>query len=155
MVSLRSDKKHVWWAVVNDPHALNDVELLVLLAVARLPQAYGVTVQGEIEKRGGRRVSITAVYRALERLDARGLVACEMSRPTAERGGRRKRVYRVLPPGVEAMAQARQGLERMWDGVPTPDPGAPDAVGLPRTSDHPAVGLFGDASPTSTRSGPR
>lgn len=105
---------------MREPDALNDVELLVLLSVARLPQAYGVTVQREIEKTGQRSLSITAVYRALERLDDRGLLACEMTRPTPERGGRRKRVYRLLPPGAEAMARARRGLERMWDAVPDP-----------------------------------
>ncbi|MDX1396199.1 MAG: PadR family transcriptional regulator, partial [Gemmatimonadota bacterium] len=97
---------------------------LVLLAVARRAEAYGVTVRREIEKTSGRGLSMTAVYGALERLEERGLLESEMSRPTPERGGRRKRVYRVLPPGAEAMARARRGLERMWDGVPMPEPGA-------------------------------
>ena len=39
------------------PDALNEVELLVLLAVARLRQPYGVTVQREIEETGNRRLS--------------------------------------------------------------------------------------------------
>ena len=109
---------------MRDPDALNDVELLVLLAVARRRDAYGVTVRREIEMTGGRNLSMTAVYGALERLEERGLLESDMSRPTPERGGRRKRLYRVLPPGVEAMARARSGLERMWDGVPMPEPEA-------------------------------
>lgn len=107
---------------MRDPDALNDVELLVLLAVARLPEPYGVTVRREIESTGGRRLSITAVYAALERLDDRGLLRGDTTRPTPERGGRRKRVYTLLPPGAEAMAQAKRGLDRMWEGVPVPDP---------------------------------
>jgi len=108
---------------MRDPDAINDVELLVLLAVARLSEAYGVTVRKEIEEFGGRSVSITAVYAALERLEERGLLRADMTRPTPERGGRRKRVYALLPPGVEAMARAKRGLERMWEGVSVPDPG--------------------------------
>lgn len=108
---------------MRDPDALNDVELLVLLAVARLPEAYGVTVRREIEDTGGRRLSITAVYAALERLEERGLLGGDMTRPTSERGGRRKRVYTLLPPGAEALAEARRGLDRMWEGVPLPEAG--------------------------------
>ena len=109
---------------MRNPDALNDIELLVLLAVARLPEAYGVTVQREIEETGGRGLSMTAVYRALERLEDRGFLECGLTRPTPERGGRRKRVYRVLPPGAEAAARARRGFERMWGGLSMPDPGA-------------------------------
>lgn len=108
---------------MRDPDAINDVELLVLLAVARLSEAYGVTVRQEIEHTGERGLSITAVYAALERLEERGLLRGNMTRPTPERGGRRKRVYTLLPPGAEAMARAKRGLDRMWEGVSVPDPG--------------------------------
>lgn len=124
IVSCANNKKLWMPRRMRDPDALNDIEMLVLLAVARLPEAYGVTVRREIEKTGGRTLSMTAVYRALERLEERGLLGCEMTRPTPERGGRRKRVYRVLPPGAEAMARSRRGLERMWDGISMPEPGA-------------------------------
>lgn len=108
---------------MRDPEALNDVELLVLLAVARLPEAYGVTVRREIERTGGRSLSVTAVYGALERLEDRGLLRSRMTRPTPERGGRRKRVYALLPAGADAAARAKRGLDRMWEGVSLPDPG--------------------------------
>lgn len=107
---------------MRDPDTLTDVELLVLLAVARLPEAYGVTVRREIEETGGRSLSMTAVYAALERLEDRGLLRGDMTRPTPERGGRRKRVYTLLPAGADAMARAKRGLDRMWDGVSVPDP---------------------------------
>ena len=105
---------------VRDPTALNDVELLVLLAVVRLPEAYGVTVRREIEMTAGRRLSITTVYGALERLESRGLLLQRLTKPTQTRGGRRKRVYTILPAGAEALSNVKSSLDRMWHGVAVP-----------------------------------
>ena len=101
---------------------INDVEYLVLLAVARLDgDAYGVTIRDEIERRAARSVSVAAVYAALARLEERRLLAHHLGVPTPERGGRRKKVFRVTGPGGDALRATRAGLARMWDGVELPD----------------------------------
>lgn len=97
---------------------LNDLEQLLILAVARLAgDAYGVPIRREIRDRGGRTVSMAAVYAALERLEGRGLVRHRLSPPTPERGGRRKKIYTVTRTGAEAVASARERLDRMWEGI--------------------------------------
>ena len=97
---------------------LNDVEQLVLVAVARLGEAaYGISIRREIEETAGRRLSTAATYDALERLETRGLLVYELSSPTPRRGGRRKKIYRVTARGAEAARAARDGLRRLWDGV--------------------------------------
>lgn len=102
--------------------AVNDVEYLVLLAVARLDDdAYGVTIREEIERHAARSVSVAAVYAALARLEERRLLAHHLSSPTPERGGRRKKVFRLTGAGADAARSTRDGLERMWDGVELPD----------------------------------
>jgi DNA-binding PadR family transcriptional regulator len=103
---------------MTDPTALNDLEQLLMLAVARLEgSAYGVTIRSEILDRAGRRVSMAAVYAALDRLEARRLVRHRLSPPTPERGGRRRKLYRVTETGADALTEARNSMARMWDGV--------------------------------------
>lgn len=99
--------------------AVGHFEKLILLAVARLADAYGVTIRREIEERTGRRVSAGAIYTSLERLEARGLVASELTDPTPVRGGRRKRAYRLQPPGERALEGSFDELRRMAQGLET------------------------------------
>ena len=47
----------------------------------------------------GREPSIGAVYTALERLERKGMVSSQWGEATEERGGRRKRLYRVEAKG--------------------------------------------------------
>ncbi|MGH2601774.1 MAG: PadR family transcriptional regulator [Dehalococcoidia bacterium] len=97
---------------------MNEVERFVLLALLRLDEeAYAVPIRREIEERGGRVVSITAVYAALDRLERQGLVNSWFSDPLPERGGRARKHYRVLPVGVAALRRERRAWERMWEGL--------------------------------------
>jgi DNA-binding PadR family transcriptional regulator len=90
---------------------LGEFEQLVLFAVLHLdPHAYGVTIRRAIEDRAGRPVSAGAVYTTLERLERRGLLSSAWGEPTAERGGKRKRYYRLRPAG-------RAALGRSWDAI--------------------------------------
>lgn len=97
---------------------LAELEQLVLLAVARLEgRGYGVTIRREIERRTRRDVSAGSVYVTLERLEQKGFVASSMGEPTARRGGRAPRHYRLEPAGARALAATREMLERMWEGM--------------------------------------
>lgn len=109
------------------PRHLGELEQLVLLAVARLEgEGYGVTLRREIEERAGRRCSLGAVYTTLDRLETKGYVSSREGEPTAERGGRAKRLFRIEPPGARALVVARRVLDRMWDGLePDLQRGAP------------------------------
>lgn len=97
---------------------VGEFEQLVLLALVRLGRdAYGATIQEEIERRGGRAASMSAVHTTLDRLESKGLVRSRIGPPTPQRGGKRKRHYELLPPGVRALRQAHATLRRMADGL--------------------------------------
>jgi len=97
---------------------LGEFEHIVLLALLRLSdQAYGVTVRQEIEIRTNREVSIGAVYATLERLQKKGYVKSFRGEPTAERGGRAKRFFRVTANGLSAVNRTQQALRRMTEGL--------------------------------------
>lgn len=97
---------------------LGDFETLLLLAVVRLrDQAYGATIHREIETRTGRSIAVGAVYTGLARLERARMVTAALGEPTAERGGRRKKFYRLEPEGSAALALALQTHHRMTEGI--------------------------------------
>ena len=97
---------------------LGEFEQIVLLAILRLgDKAYGVPIRAEIEKRAGRKVTVGALYATLDRLEAKGLIHSWFGDPTAQRGGRSKRYFKLLPAAVEALAGAKAVFERMWEGL--------------------------------------
>jgi DNA-binding PadR family transcriptional regulator len=98
---------------------LTDFELMLLLAILRVGDgAYGVPIAHEIEVTAGRPVHLAAVYTALDRLEQRGLVSSSLGEPTAERGGRAKRLFRVTGQGLTQTKDTQQALTALWTGVP-------------------------------------
>ncbi len=97
---------------------LGSLEHLVLLALVRLgDEAYGMTVRREIHARTSRDLSIGAIYATLERLEEKGYVRSEIGEPTAERGGRAKRFFRVEAKGEQALAASQTLLRKMSAGL--------------------------------------
>ena len=100
------------------PINLGEFEQLVLLTMIRLGlEAYGASVQVEIETRGGRRVSFSAVYTTLDRLEGKGLVGSRIGDPTPQRGGKRKKHYEITPAGTRALQDSYELLKRMTKGI--------------------------------------
>lgn len=98
---------------------LTRMEELLLLVVWRLQaDAYGLAVRRRMSKLLGKKVSVGAVYVPLERLAKKGLLETWESEPTQERGGRRKRFYKLTPKGLAALNTVRQLHEQAWDGLP-------------------------------------
>jgi PadR family transcriptional regulator, regulatory protein PadR len=97
------------------PHLyLGEFELLVLLAIVRIgPVAYGVTIRDELERETSREVTLGAVYKTLGRLEQKGYVDVRIGAPTAERGGRRKKLYHLQPLGTRALRESLATLRRL------------------------------------------
>ena len=99
--------------------SIGSFELMVMLALMRLgDDAYGVAIGREIATRGGREAPLPSIYAALARLESKGLVRSSLGEPTAERGGRAKRYFRVTASGVREVRATRQVLSAMWNGLP-------------------------------------
>jgi PadR family transcriptional regulator PadR len=97
---------------------LGSLEHIVLLAVMRLgDEAYGITVRDEIHSATGRDLSVGAVYATLVRLEAKGFIKSSAGEPTAERGGRAKRYFRVTGDGKVALRNTRDMIQKMSAGI--------------------------------------
>lgn len=98
--------------------SLGQFEEFTLLALAALGEGtYAVPVQEHIEKATGRGVSMGAVYAVLTRLEDKELVRSWMGAPTAERGGKPKRLYRVTPHGLKSVRELHQARTRIWAAI--------------------------------------
>jgi DNA-binding PadR family transcriptional regulator len=98
--------------------ALGSLEHIVLLAVLRLgSDAYGMTVRREIEGATGRDLSIGAVYATLVRLESKGFIRSHAGEPTAERGGRAKRYFRITADGESALRTTHAIILKLSAGL--------------------------------------
>ena len=101
------------------PTALGTNDLMILLALMRLDnEAYGVPIVRELEESVGHVVAIASVYASLDRLLKRGLVKSELGEPTAERGGRAKKYFRITHKGLGEVRSARRSLIELWKSLP-------------------------------------
>jgi PadR family transcriptional regulator len=97
---------------------IGGLEQMVLLATLRLgDEAYAVSIRREIEARSGKHVARGALYTVLERLEEKGYLSSRLGAPTAARGGRPKRFYKVTPSGVRALKGSREAIVRLWQGL--------------------------------------
>jgi PadR family transcriptional regulator, regulatory protein PadR len=98
---------------------LGEFEEIVLLTVAIMgDMAYGVSITEEIEQQTGRSVSVSAVHAALHRLEEKYMVSSHMGEATAERGGRRKRIFTLTALGNRTLDEVRLLRNRMWESIP-------------------------------------
>lgn len=78
-----------------------EYQILAIL-IQRPDDAYGTTIRQRIEEQMERAISVGALYTTLDRLEKKGLVSSRWGEATPERGGRRKRYYKIEAAGIEA-----------------------------------------------------
>lgn len=95
---------------------LGEFEELVLLTIAVLgDDAYGVSIQKNIEERSNRSISIGALHSTITRLEEKGLLRSWVGGATKERGGRSKRYYEITQAGKSAVAETKSLRDELWD----------------------------------------
>jgi len=99
---------------------LGGFEHLLLLAILRLEDnAYGTTVRRELIQCADKDVAVGAIYTGLDRLEEKGFVESWMGEPTAKRGGRGKRLYRVTSAGRRALVDMDRAVGKLSAGLRT------------------------------------
>lgn len=95
--------------------SLGQFEQLVLTAVLTLGEnAYGVTIHKKVQDlASSKSITLGAIYVTLDRLEDKGYVSSWLSEPTAARGGRAKRCYRLEAFGERALKESIATAHRM------------------------------------------
>jgi DNA-binding PadR family transcriptional regulator len=100
--------------------SLGELEQLILFALVRLDgEAHSVAIALELEARSGRQVAPGALYTVLDRLSAKGYVEGWIGDSTPERGGRRRKMYRIRPEGARALQAWYAGVRALASGTST------------------------------------
>ena len=95
---------------------LGEFEELVLLTIAALEgEAYGVAIKDDIETRTKRPISIGSLHSTITRLEDKGFVVSELGGATKERGGRRKRYFKLTRLGIGALNRVKIQRDELWD----------------------------------------
>lgn len=99
---------------------LGEFEEVIMLLVGILgdEEAYAFKIADEFKSQTGRAVSIGAVHSTLSRLEDKGFLASEMGKSTAERGGRRKRIYIITAYGQRVLKESRDFKMNLWQQYP-------------------------------------
>ena len=99
--------------------SLGPFEQLVLTAILSLGErAYGVTIHQKVgELARPKSAPLGAIYVTLDRLEDKHYVSSWLSEPTAERGGRAKRCYKLEAAGERALRESIATAQRMAESV--------------------------------------
>lgn len=98
---------------------LGEFEEVILLLTGILGEtAYAFKIAEEFESQTGRSVSIGAVHSTLTRLEEKGFLKSAMGNATAERGGRRKRIFTITALGKRTLKESRDFKQALWDQFP-------------------------------------
>jgi PadR family transcriptional regulator, regulatory protein PadR len=100
---------------------LGEFEEIILLAVAVMDgRAYGVAVMHEIMEQSGRTAKLNQVHSALQRLEEKGMVKSLFGEPTAERGGKRKKLFTVTAFGQRTLLEIQEVRASFWSRLVIP-----------------------------------
>ncbi len=97
---------------------LGEFQELVLLSILVLAEeAYGVSIQEEINQKTGRSISRGALHSALTRLEDKDFIRSQFGEATPERGGRRKKYYQITNLGQKSLDEAKAIREEYYSTI--------------------------------------
>lgn len=98
---------------------LEETVLLILMLIH--DEAYGVSIRDSYIEQTAHELSLSAIHTVLRRLEKKGFIESYMGGATQERGGRRKRLYKVTAYGYRAASDIQDQRSRLWKMIPKLD----------------------------------
>ncbi len=83
-------------------------------------QAYGISIKDEMYAKTKKKPSIGALHTALQRLERKGMIKSWEGGATQERGGRKKRFYKLTASGLETLKAAHEIRNELFDLMAKP-----------------------------------
>lgn len=94
---------------------LGEFEELILTMVLILgDEAYGNTIVKAIKEHQGREVNLSSAHITLYRLEEKGYLESYMGGATNERGGRKKRYFRITSSGKVILQEMKDSRLKLW-----------------------------------------
>jgi len=98
---------------------LGNFEEIILLLIGMLKEkAYSVAIVEAYEQQTGNSINISAIHTVLYRLEDKGFLTSKLGEPTAGRGGKRKRHFKLTAFAVNALNELTSLREGMRNQIP-------------------------------------
>lgn len=88
-------------------------QICVLSAIST-KDSYGLEIVEEVKKESGIKLVLGSLYNILHKLEKEGLVKSYWGEETAERGGNRRKYYKITAKGETTLNEAQFGLAKLW-----------------------------------------
>jgi PadR family transcriptional regulator PadR len=94
-------------------------EELILLAIFKLEECASlVKIREHLTASTRHEWTVGNVYVPLDRMSKLGYLESRIGDPTAQRGGKAVKFYRLSQKGEEALLEIQKVHDRMWAGIP-------------------------------------
>jgi PadR family transcriptional regulator, regulatory protein PadR len=97
---------------MSDNLGINELRVLSTLMGK---EKYGLEIIQFVKDETGKELSLGGLYTTLHRLEKKGYVKGRHGEATAERGGNRRKYYKLTGTGQKVLADARQSLSPLWN----------------------------------------
>ena len=94
------------------------LEEMILLLILKEQETNGAEIVREYEQQLKKKISLPAVVVVLKRLEQKNILRSRMSESTAERGGRRKKLYRATEMGYNLALEIQEARNQIWNIIP-------------------------------------
>lgn len=94
------------------------LEEMILLLILKEQETNGAEIVREYEKQFQKSISLPAVVVVLKRLEKKQILRSRMSEPSAERGGKRKKLYRATEMGYNLATEIQEARNQIWTAIP-------------------------------------
>lgn len=92
--------------------SLNEARIMSALIFG---EKYGLEIIDSVEKDTGKPISLGGLYTTLHRLEKKGYLKSRWGEATAERGGNRRRYYKLTGTGEKVLREVRESLAPLWE----------------------------------------
>jgi PadR family transcriptional regulator PadR len=94
-------------------------EEMILLAVFKLEEGASlVKIREQLTASTGHGWTVGNVYVPLDRMNRLGYLESRVGDPTAQRGGKAVKFYRLSKKGKDALMELRKVHNKLWAGIP-------------------------------------
>ncbi|MEM8896029.1 MAG: PadR family transcriptional regulator [Bacteroidota bacterium] len=93
-------------------------ELILTMVLVVGDEAYGNTIVKAIKEHQKREVNLSSVHITLYRLEEKGYLESSMGGATKERGGRKKRYFKITNTGKALLQEMKDARTSLWKLAP-------------------------------------
>lgn len=97
------------------------LEEIILMILLQQEECHGLEIAQQYEEVLQQSISLPAIHVVLKRMEKKGWVKSKFGEPTAERGGRRKRLYQATQAGYYAVKEIQEVKSHLWSSIILPN----------------------------------